>query len=205
MSVAHRGQSGADSGRGRQTHRSGRTPSTGGPGRAPAPEVAARVVRRRERWGPAPLGRGGTSGRCRTWGARGQRPAATPEEGRGHGRDGRSRGVSGARRGRRPRRGQAPGTASCGGGDARRRGRGQQARVGRAQCAAGARWSCAGVGTAEVSARERGGAHGGGVGTRAVGSGRSDEVDRRRGRGGSDGKWRRVDDEARPRLHLGAA
>ena len=113
---------------------------------APALEVAAGGVRGRERWGPAPLGRGGTSGRCRTWGARGQRPAATPEEGRGHGRDGRSRGVSGARRGRRPRRGQAPGTASCGGGDARRRGRGQQARVGRAQCAAGARWSCAASG-----------------------------------------------------------
>ena len=71
---------------------------------APAPEVAAGGVHGRERWGPAPLGRGGTSGRCRTWGARGQRPAATPGEGRGHGRDGRSRGVSGARRGRRPRR-----------------------------------------------------------------------------------------------------
>ena len=101
--------------------------------------------------------------------------------------------------------GQAAGAASCGGGDAWRRGRGRRARVGRAQCPAGVRWSCAGVGTAAVSARERGGAHGGGVGTRAVGSGRSDEVDRRRGRGGSDGKWRRVDDEARPRLHLGAA
>ena len=181
--------------------------ATGRPlaGRAPdpAPQVAGQGSRRprRPEW-PEPgrrrrgVGRG--AGQQRGWGRR-SRGSMTG------GGPGLAEAVCGGRRRRTGRSGEnrgamEPGAVTNGDG-----GRGQQARVGRAQCAAGARWSCAGVGTAEVSARERGGAHGGGVGTRAVGSGRSDEVDRRRGRGGSDGKWRRVDDEARPRLHLGAA